>query len=325
MSAQSVIVISLMMLAVGGLFYAFAYPYLSGQVAAEKRQAQFRQGKTKRADGERVVDQNKRRQQIIDSVKDIEGASKKKTATLQARLVQAGVSMDMRKFVLFSAALGLLIALGVFVVNGSPLVALGAGIGGGVGLPRWIVAFLIKRRLSKFLAEFPTAVDIIIRGVKAGLPLGQCLQIIASEAAEPVRSEFRRIVEAQSIGLSVGEAVERLPESMPVAEASFFSIVINLQQKSGGNLAEALGNLSRVLRDRKKMRLKVNAMSAEAKASAVIIAALPFVVGGLVYFSAPDYLMLLFTTSTGHIVLGVSACWMALGTFIMKRMISFDF
>ncbi len=325
MSAQSIIVISLMMLAVGGLFYAFAYPYLSGQVAAEKRQAQFKQGKTKRADGERVVDQNKRRQQIIESVKDIEGASKKKTATLQARLVQAGIPIDMRKFILLSAALGLLIALGVFAVNGNLLVALGAGIGGGVGLPRWIVAFLIKRRLSKFLAEFPTAVDIIIRGVKAGLPLGQCLQIIASEAVEPVRSEFRRIVEAQSIGLSVGEAVERLPESMPVAEASFFSIVINLQQKSGGNLAEALGNLSRVLRDRKKMRLKVNAMSAEAKASAVIIGALPFVVGGLVYFSAPDYLMLLFTTGTGHIVLGVSACWMALGTFIMKRMISFDF
>ena len=129
------------------------------------------------------------------------------------------------------------------------------------------------RRMKKFIVEFPNAVDVIIRGVKAGLPLGDCIRVIAAEAAEPVRSEFRRIVEAQAIGLSVAEAVEKLHDSVPIAEANFFSIVINLQSKSGGNLSEALGNLSRVLRDRKKMALKIKAMSSEAKTSAGIIGA----------------------------------------------------
>jgi tight adherence protein B len=321
---QNLIFIALAMLTCGGLFYALAYPYLSGQAAADKRQAQFKTGKKKRG-VDRAVDQSKRRQQIMDSIKDLENSNKKKQQTLEAKLLQAGTNLDVRKFIMISAACGLGLGLVVFLVNGDPLVALGAALAGGVGLPRWVIGFLIKRRLKKFLLEFPGAVDIIIRGVKAGLPIGQCLGIIAAESAEPVRSEFRRIIESQSIGLSVGEAVDRLPESVPLAEASFFSIVINLQQKSGGNLSEALGNLSRVLRDRSKMRQKIVAMSSEARASAMIIGALPFVVGALVYISSPDYISLLFTTVTGRMVIGVSACWMAVGVFVMKRLVNFDF
>ena len=312
------------MLAVGGLFYAFAYPYLSGQAAAEKRQQQFKiGGKAKR--GERQVDPNKRRQQILESVRELENASKKKQNTLQAKLLQAGLSIDVKKFTIISVGAGLGIGLVTMILNGNPLIAALAAISGGAGLPRWVVNAMIKRRFKKFLAEFPGAVDIIIRGVKAGLPIAQCVAIIASESPEPVRSEFRRILESQSIGLSIGEACDRMAESMPVAEANFFTIVVNLQQKSGGNLSEALGNLSRVLRDRKKMRLKVNAMSAEAKASAGIIGALPFAVCGLVYLSSPDYLSLLFTTVTGRIVLAVSGAWMIIGILVMKKMITFDF
>lgn len=312
------------MLAVGGLFYAFAYPYLSGQAAAEKRQQQFKiGGKAKR--GERQVDPNKRRQQILESVRELENASKKKQNTLQAKLLQAGLSIDVKKFTIISVGAGLGIGLVTMILNGNPLIAALAAISGGAGLPRWVVNAMIKRRFKKFLAEFPGAVDIIIRGVKAGLPIAQCVAIIASESPEPVRSEFRRILESQSIGLSIGEACDRMAESMPVAEANFFTIVVNLQQKSGGNLSEALSNLSRVLRDRKKMRLKVNAMSAEAKASAGIIGALPFAVCGLVYLSSPDYLSLLFTTVTGRIVLALSGAWMIIGILVMKKMITFDF
>ncbi|MDE2362657.1 MAG: type II secretion system F family protein [Hyphomicrobiales bacterium] len=314
-----------MMLAASSIFYVFVYPYLSGQVAAEKRQAQFKQGKAAKRANERVIDQNKRRQQILESVKDIETDTRKKKNTLQSKIFQAGLKIDVRKFIILSGLLGIVVAVVIGIANQNPLIGVGAGVVVGLGLPRWILSFLAKRRLTKFLAEFPVAVEIIIRGVKAGLPLGQCLHIIAGEANEPVRSEFRKIVESLSIGLSVGEAIERLPESMPVAEANFFSIVINLQQKSGGNLAEALGNLARLLRDRRKMKLKVAALSSESKASAAIIAALPFFVAGLVYFSAPSYIMLLFTTQTGHMVLGASACWMAVGVFVMKRMINFDF
>ena len=238
---------------------------------------------------------------------------------------QAGLEWSKQQFYIGSAIAGVLVGTLVFFVNGNPLIALAGVFVGGVGLPRWVISFLSKRRMRKFLEEFPGAVDVIIRGVKAGLPIGQCLGIIAAEAAEPVRSEFRRIIEAQSIGLSVAESVDRLPERVPLAETSFFAIVINLQQKSGGNLSEALGNLSRVLRDRKKMRQKIIAMSSEAKASAMIIGALPFLVSGLVYITAPDYIRLLFVTTTGQIVLGISAFWMAVGVAVMKKLVNFDF
>src|SRR4029077_20114782 len=150
--------------------------------------------------------------------------------------------------------------------------------------------FLKKRREQKFLHNFPDAVDVIVRGVKAGLPLGDCLRIIAAEAQEPVRGEFKVIVESQQVGISMGEACAKLHERMPLPEANFFGIVVGIQQKAGGNLSEALANLSRVLRDRKKMKAKIKAMSMEAKASAVIIGSLPVAVGLLVYLTSPDYI-----------------------------------
>ncbi len=325
MDQRSLIFTALMMFAAGGLFYVFVYPYLSGEAAAEKRRAQFQAPAGAKGKRERQVDPSKRRQQILESVRELENESRKKKNNLPAKLLQAGLTIDINKFYMVSAGVGLGFAILTFLMNGNPFVAIGAGVAGGFGFPRWVVNFLIKRRFKKFLYEFPGAVDIIIRGVKAGLPLTQCVAIIAGESPEPVRSEFRRILEAQSIGLSIGESCDRMAESMPVAEANFFSIVVNLQQMSGGNLSEALGNLSRVLRDRKKMRLKVNAMSAEAKASAGIIGALPFLVCGLVYLSSPEYLSLLFTHTTGRIVLAGSACWMAIGIVAMRKMIQFDF
>ena len=323
MSMQHLVVVVLMMVAAASIFYVFVYPHMSGQVKAEKRQAQFKQSKAKRT-SDRAVDPNKRRQQILESVKDIEGTSKKKQKTLEARLVQAGFSIEPKKFYIVSGLLGVAVAAGVFVVNGNPLVALGVGVCCALGLPRWILSFLIKRRLSRFLNEFPVAVEIIIRGVKAGLPLGDCLRVIAGESAEPVRSEFRQVIEATTMGLPLGEAVERLYERVPVSEANFFSIVLNIQAKSGGNLSEALGNLARVLRERKKMQQKVHAMSSEAKASAGIIGSLPFCVTGLLYLSSPKYISLLWMTSGGRTVMAICGFWMFVGVMSMKKMINFD-
>ncbi len=161
-----------------------------------------------------------------------------------------------------------------------------------------------SRRVKAFLNEFPNALDVIVRAVKSGLPLNDGIRLIATESAEPVRTEFRRIVEAQQVGLSIPEAAMRMGETMPCPEASFFGIVIQIQQQAGGNLSEALGNLSRVIRDRKKMKARVQALSMEAKASAIIIGALPFVVAFLVYLTSPTYIMPLFTTSTGNLILG---------------------
>jgi len=161
--------------------------------------------------------------------------------------------------------------------------------------------------------------------VKAGLPLFDSLKVVVNDSPEPLRSEFRAIIETQSIGMPLGEACMRLYERMPLPEANFFGIVIGIQTKSGGNLSEALGNLSKVLRDRKKMRAKIQAMSMEAKASAAIIGALPPVVMIIVYIMSPDYISLLWTHPTGRFMLACCAVWMTAGILVMKKMINFDF
>ena len=178
---------------------------------------------------------------------------------------------------------------------------------------------------SRFLDQFPDAVDVIVRGIKAGLPLLDGLKLIAAEAQEPVRSEFRSIIETQTIGIPIGEACLKLYERVPLPEANFFGIVVSIQQRAGGNLSEALGNLSRVLRDRKKMKAKIQAMSMEAKASAEIIGALPPAVMTLVYITSPQYISVLWTEPLGRMMLVGCAFWMSMGVLVMRKMINFDF
>jgi Flp pilus assembly protein TadB len=208
---------------------------------------------------------------------------------------------------------------------GGILAAFGLAFATGFGLPRWVLNFLKKRREKAFLRSLPDAVDVIVRGIKAGLPLFDSIKVVAADATEPLKSEFLAIIETQTIGMPLGDACARLYERMPVPEANFFGIVVAIQQKSGGNLSEALGNLSKVLRDRKKMAEKIQAMSMEAKASAGIIGSLPPIVMVLVYLSTPDYMSLLWTEPTGRLMLAGSALWMTAGIFVMKKMINFDF
>jgi tight adherence protein B len=312
----------LSVLCAGGLMYAFAYPYLSGDIKAQKRQAALSSASPTRQSS-RNVDQAKRRKAITDSLEGIEG--KKKRIDLAQRIEQAGLEISKTTFVAVSLVSGILLALVVYVGIGNPLVALGALLAGGVGLPNWTLNYLRDSRIKKFVAEFPAAIDVIVRGVKAGLPLGDCFRVVAVDTAEPVRGEFVKIIEAQAIGMTMGESVERFAARVPVSEVSFFAIVINMQQKAGGNLSESLSNLSSVLRDRRKMKEKVKAISAEAKASAWIIGSLPFLVSFVVYLSNPAYIMLLFTTSTGNMVVVGALLWMGAGVFIMRQMINFDF
>jgi tight adherence protein B len=312
----------LAVVAVGCVLFV-ASPYLSGDIKGEKRQAAIQTPRAKRS-GERVVDAATRRKQVSDSLKDLDQRGKNKRVPLEIRIQQAGLEWTRKGYIAVSAISGVVLGLAVFVLQGNAMLAAAATLVGGFGLPSWVLSFKRKRRLAKFTNEFPNAVDIVVRGVKAGLPLGDCLRVIASETPEPLRTEFRRVVEAQAAGLTVTEAVERMAERVPVSESSFFAIVIGIQQKAGGNLTEALSNLSRVIRERKKMRAKVKAVSSEAKASAGIIGALPFVVGTLVYIVSPDYISLLWTTSTGRMAMGGGLCWMSIGIMIMKKMINFD-
>ena len=248
-----------------------------------------------------------RREQVEETLKELEvKQQKQKNLPLTMRISQAGLTWTKRQFIIDQRGHRRgAVRRWSFIVGGGPLAALGAGFAGGFGVPRWLLGFLKKRRENKFLYNFPDAVDVIVRGVKAGLPLGDCLRIIANEAQEPVRSEFKVIVESQTVGIPMGDACAKLYERMPLPEANFFGIVVSIQQRAGGNLSEALGNLSRVLRDRKKMKAKIQAMSMEAKASAGIIAALPFCVMILVYISSPNYIELLWTHPTGRMLMAV--------------------
>jgi tight adherence protein B len=309
--------------AAGGIIFVVAYPFLSGERKAEKRQAALSTPTRKQAD--KQTDAAARRKQITESLKEIEKRHTRKRASLETKITQAGLRISRQSFFLYSAICGVVFGLLFFALSHNVYLAAAAAVAGVAGVPNWVLKFLSKRRLKKFIRLFPDSIDVIVRGVKAGLPLGDCLRIIATEVEEPIRSEFRQVVEAATMGLSISEACDRLATQVPISETSFFAIVINIQQKAGGNLSEALSNLSAVLRDRKMMEGKIKAFSSEAKASAMIIASLPFIVAGLVYLTSPSYISLLWTNTTGQIVLAASAIWMTIGVFVMKKMISFDY
>jgi tight adherence protein B len=308
----------------GGLAWVFLFPLLSGERKAETRRASIAKAEPVARQADR--NQRSRREQVEGSLKEIEARSQKqKKVALSTRLTQAGLSWSSQKFMVVSGVLAVVCFAGAMVVGGGVLAGIGLAFAGGFGLPRWALGFLKRRREKNFLRALPDAVDVIVRGIKAGLPLFDSIKVVAADAPEPLKSEFLAIIETQAIGMPLGEACARLFDRMPVPEANFFGIVIAIQQKSGGNLSEALGNLSKVLRDRKKMAEKIQAMSMEAKASAAIIGSLPPIVMLLVYLSTPDYISLLWTHPTGQLMLCGCVIWMSIGIFVMKKMINFDF
>lgn len=309
----------------GGIAYALLYPRLSGQARAEQRRREFAAPAAIRAATDREAQSQARRGQVAQSLKDIENREKARhKLTIEARIEQAGLTWSRKRFWLVSVAVGIVLALVLFVASGNWVLLPFGFLVGLLGLPRWYLGFLAKKRMKRFINEFPNAIDVIVRGIKSGLPLNDCLRIIANEAQEPVKTEFRLIVEAQTLGLSLTEAAAKLFGRMPCAEANFFGIVLAIQQKTGGNLAETLGNLSRVIRERRKMRDKINAVSMEAKASAAIIASLPPAVAGLVYLTSPGYMDALWTTDAGRAALIACGVWMMVGVLVMRKMINFE-
>ncbi|MDQ0455434.1 type II secretion system F family protein [Rhizobium paknamense] len=314
-----------------------AYVFLFGRIETEKK-ATSRLSRIKTAESDiakakvtrdRVQELSKRRKSVQDTLKEIERKQNEKNKkisgqTLKQRLVQTGLNLTLPRFIIASCVLGGVVFLLTLMMGMSLILSLGLAFAAGAGVPRWAVGFLIKRRQQKFLNEFPNALDVMVRSIKSGLPLNDALRLIAADAQEPVKTEFRKVVDSQQLGISVPESCARMFNSMPLQEVNFFAIVIAIQSQAGGNLSEALSNLSRVLRERRKMKAKVSALSMEAKASAVIIGSLPFVVAFLVYITSPAYIMVLFTDPRGHLILGFSAVWMSIGIFVMRNMINFD-
>lgn len=324
MNMSTLAVALLAMFAVGGVVYALLYPTLSGEKRAEKRRKEFA-GPSMARGIDREAQARNKRGQIAQSLKDIENRENARNkVSLEQRIAQAGLTWTPKKYYGISVAIAVVVGLMLWLASGNSILGLVGLFIGGFGIPAWFLKRCKNTRLKKFGVEFPNALDVIVRGIKAGLPVNDCLRIIANEAVEPVKSEFRVIIEAQAMGLPLAEASVKLFERMPCAEANFFGIVIAIQQKTGGNLSETLGNLSRVLRERRKMRDKIAAVSMEAKASAAIIGSLPPVVAILVWLTTPKYIELLWITQAGKVALVASGLWMLIGVLIMRKMINFD-
>jgi tight adherence protein B len=302
-------------------------PSALGEGRAEKRRKAFkgdvRANRTETVAARTRDDRRKSVQQVLRT--QSEEQKKKRRIALPERLFQAGMTIKPKTFIRNSVIAGAVLFVILFLVQVPIYFAAVFAVAGAYLLPRLYIARRRKKYQDQFLEELPNAVEAIVRGVKTGMPLNDSVRLVAKEAKEPVKSEFQRVLDQQSFGMSMTEAVQVLLDRVPLSEVNFFVVVITVQQQAGGNLSEALGNLSRVLRNRKKMKQKVKAMSSEAKASAMIIGSLPFVVAGLVTVVSPRYLEPLWSTTIGNIWLGVAALMLAMGTFVMNRMVQFDY
>lgn len=244
---------------------------------------------------------------------------------LRRRLERAGLGISLGTYLLASFLVGLLSFVlgawsGVMPVAASAFVGLACGL----GLPHAVTSHLAKRRQRKFIANFPEAIDLMTRGLKAGLPITECIVAAAEETPDPVGSELRRVTDAIRLGRKLEEVLWETSERLDLQEFKFFTISLSIQRETGGNLAETLANLSDVLRDRRQLKLKVKALSSEAKASAYIIGSLPFVMGLIIYLMNAEYLMPLFTDIRGKLMLAMGLLSFLVGAFVMFKMVRFE-
>jgi tight adherence protein B len=317
--------------AVLGVFIVIAWPYITNTRVEERTQAVVG-GKNQgtRMSGLRaaLADDAKdgRRRQIQDSLKQLGEKEKerKKRLTLRTLIGQSGFQFSVRTFWVASVISALIFGILPYFLGAPAYVGFGTAFVGLLGIPRWVLGHFRKRRQNKFMNDFADAIDVMVRGLKAGLPVSEAMKIIANESGDPVGPEFLEVVDGQRVGITIDQGIERMVERVPLSEVNFLGIVMSIQSKTGGNLSEALGNLSRVLRDRKRMKQKVQAISQEAKASAAIIGSLPFIMIAAVSFMNPGYLDPLWTTKIGNILVAISATWMLTGVLIMRKMINFE-
>jgi tight adherence protein B len=247
-----------------------------------------------------------------------------KPALMRKRLDQTGKDISLGKYAMISLGIiGFIAAL--LMIKGAPiLLALFIGLFAGVGIPHFAVGFLIKRRVIKFNSNFPDALELMVRGLRSGLPITETLGIVAGEIPGPVGVEFRAVADKMKIGRTMDAALQETSDRLGTAEFQFFVITLAIQRETGGNLAETLSNLADVLRKRGQMKLKIRAMSSESKASAYIVGSLPFIVFGLVTVVNPEY-MAGFFVDQRLMVAGLGGlCWMSIGVFIMAKMVSFE-
>ena len=302
-------------------------PFLvEGPVQKQRMQEVVRGGSSLR-DKVHSLQKDKRRKQLQEILDELDAENKKrrKRVSLSMRLRRAGLNIDVWQFYVFALVSGALLGLFTLVTTSNMWAALAGLFVGAIGLPLWLLKFLQKRREEKFLQYFPDAIDVLVRSLRAGLPLNEALKLIAKEIPEPVSPEFVEVVEGQRVGIPLDQGFQRMYERLPLPEVNFLSIVISIQSKSGGNLSEALENLSTVLRDRKKMKEKVKILSTEAKVGAAILAAVPMLMAMIIFVFNPEFLAPFFNTKLGNFLVIFAIGMMMTGALVMRKMINFKF
>jgi len=275
---------------------------------------------------ERNIRQLKRKVQMSSPL--LEGLASRllpRPQEMRARLMRTGRQISLGRYFMISIAVGLAAAVICRIGMQLPWVVIVAvGIVAGIGLPHIAVGWLVTRRLNRFTQLFPDSIDLMVRGLRSGLPVTETIAAAGREMTDPVGPEFRRIADAVRLGQTLEDALWDAAKRIDTAEFKFFVISLSVQKETGGNLAETLANLSDILRARKQMRLKIRAMSSEAKASAMILGSLPFLMFGIIYFLSPEYEQVLFDDMRGRMMLGVALGLMGMGVLVMRKMVRFE-
>ena len=245
-------------------------------------------------------------------------------ALIQARLDRTGKKVTLGRYAVICFSIALVLSA-LLILRGAPApLAVLFGLAVGLGLPHFVIGKMITRRLNAFNANFPDAIELMVRGLRSGLPITETLGIVASEIRGPVAIEFKQVSDDMKIGKTMEAALAKAADRIDTAEFQFFTITLAIQRETGGNLAETLSNLADVLRKRAQMKLKIRAMSSESKASAWIVGSLPFIVFALIMVINPPYMMGFFQDER-LIIAGIGGLiWMSIGVFIMSRMVNFE-
>ncbi|WBO23490.1 type II secretion system F family protein [Sphingomonas abietis] len=247
-----------------------------------------------------------------------------KPEMLRVRLSQTGKNWTLGKYFMFCLGIGLVITLLLALKHVPLIIALLVGIAAGLGIPHKVVGFMIKRRVGQFTAKFPDAIELLVRGLRSGLPITETMGVVGAEVPGPVGVEFRLINDRIKIGRTMEASLQDTADRLGTPEFQFFVITLAIQRETGGNLAETLANLADVLRKRSQMKLKIKAMSSESKASAYIVGSLPFFVFVTVWVMNPSYMTGFFHETRLEIAGALGLTWMGIGAFIMAKMVSFE-
>ena len=317
-----------LMLVAGGIlallvlgYMAFAGPDAGKQSQRRLQQLRFRHSESTDA---KVESQLKKAIAARKPKQFRQAGSGSRIEALAIRLDRTGKGWTLSQYGYASLGLGLVAALAIFLKSGSFGLAVGIGVFVGAGIPHFVVSRAIKKRTNQFNVKFPDAIELLVRGLRSGLPVTETLSVVAQEVDGPVGQEFKGIVERIKIGRTMEESLEETANRLGIPEFNFFCITLAIQRETGGNLAETLSNLSDVLRKRAQMKLKIKAMSSESKASAYIVGALPFIVFGLIWWINPSYIGAFFTDDRLTVAGLGGLVWMSIGAFIMAKMVSFE-